>query len=442
MKRVKRRTFCLLILVAVLFSGLGLYVFKYSRDGEDWVSFASNQTVYTDGQLAVGTINDRNGVYLAGISDDVRSYSEDSMLREATLHAVGDKLGNIGTGALSVFSSELIGYNPITGAYSVSGDGAKLNLSIDADLNLAAYHAMGSYSGTVGIVNYDTGEVFCMYSSPSYDPENVPEDIDTNSAYEGAYMNRFLQAAYTPGSIYKLVTLAAAIENVPDLYERIWTCTGSMTAGTGTITCTREHGNIMIEDALAVSCNCAFAQLALELGGNTIANYAEKYGLTTELEIDGISTAAGNYDIAEAGSDALAWSGVGQYNDTVCPASFLRFVSAIANGGAAVDFTLLKSGKTSSEVIMSDDLSNALASMMNYNVYQTYGTENYPGLSLYAKSGTAEVGADSEPHAWFAGFIDNEDYPLAFIVIVENGGWGSATAGSIANTVLQAAITK
>jgi len=164
------------------------------------------------------------------------------------------------------------------------------------------------------------------------------------------------------------------------------------------------------------------------------------YRLTSQLEIDGIYSGAGNFDVGDPGSDALAWSGIGQYNDTVCPASFVRFVSAIANGGTAHDLTLIKNEKTESVQLMNADTAAKIKSMMNYCVYKTYGTDNYPGLSLYAKSGTAEVGDGLAPNAWFAGFIDNEAYPLAFVVIVENGGWGSSVAGSIANQVLQAAV--
>ena len=62
--------------------------------------------------------------------------------------------------------------------------------------------------------------------------------------------------------------------------------------------------------------------------------------------------------------------------------------------------------------------------MMNYDVYKTYGKENFPGLELYAKSGTAEVGGGKSPHAWFVGFITNEDAPLAFVVVVEKRRYG------------------
>ena len=78
--------------------------------------------------------------------------------------------------------------------------------------------------------------------------------------------------------------------------------------------------------------------------------------------------------------------------------------------------------------------------MMKNNVNKEYGQGNFPGLDIYAKSGTAEVGT-SNSNAWFAGFIKNSDYPYAFIVCVENGGYGSSVAGPVANTVMQKVIS-
>jgi peptidoglycan glycosyltransferase len=316
-------------------------------------------------------------------------------------------------------------------------------MTIDADLNVTAYKALNGRKGTVAVFNYETGEILCMVSTPTYDPANPPTIQDGDTNYEGVYLNRFLSSNFVPGSIFKLVTLAAAIENISDLYDRSFTCSGSMTVGDSTVTCTSSHGTQKIEDALANSCNCAFAEIALELGSDTIIKYAENYGLLDTQKIDGITTGKGTLDSAADGSPELAWLGIGQYTDTINPASFLRFVGAIANGGKAVEMKLIKNdglfSSTDTEQLIKPGTATKLASMMNYNVYSKYGTGNFPGLEISAKSGTAEVGS-GDPHAWFTGFIENEDHPLAFIVLVENGGWGSSVAGSVANTVLQAAI--
>lgn len=448
MKRVSNRSRALLLLTLLVLAGLSFYIFKFVTNGKDWVSFPSNQTVYADGILKVGTIFDINGVMLTDVIDGARVYADNAAIRKATLHAVGDLNGNIGTSALTSFASRLMGYNFITGAYTRTGEGQKLYLTIDAQLNSAAYKALGNRKGAVGIMNYETGEILCMVSTPTFDPTDVPDLENSGDKYEGVFINRFLSSAYTPGSTFKLITLAAAIENIPDLYDRVFSCKGSLKIGGDTVNDTGKHGDIGIEDALAVSCNTTFAQLALELGADKLKTYADKFGLTQSITIDGIHTAAGAFQKAKADTADLAWSGIGQYNDTVCPANMLRYIGAIANGGVAVNMSLVHEKGIAgllppgSSRLLSKATADKIATMMNYDVYKTYGEGNFPGLELYAKSGTAEVGGDLPPHAWFVGYITNKDYPLAFVVVVENGGSGSHTAGAIANTVLQAAVKK
>lgn len=446
MKKVKRRTASVMLLVLLIVAGVVFYVGKYIVSGSKWVTFASNWTVYDDGVLKVGTVLDRNGVTLAAIDNEGRRvYADDWQVRRATFHAVGDVDENIGTGALSAFAAELIGYNPVFGAYSIDGKGGEVKLSIDADLCTAAYDALGGLDGTIGIFNYETGEIICMVSSPTYDPMEPPSEEELEE-YDGVYINRMLSSTFTPGSIFKLVTAAAAIENIPDIYERTFVCEGTMQVEGDEIKCTGTHGEISFEDALAHSCNCAFGEISMELGPKILSEYVEKYGLTSSVEIDGITTAAGEFDSAEYESANLAWSGIGQYNDLVNPCAMMRFVGAIANNGEAVDMTLLAKGKlasmtkTNSQRIISEDTARQLKNMMNYNVYLSYGQENFPGLELYAKSGTAEMGEDVQPHAWFVGFVENEGCPFAFVVFAENGGWGSSVAGSIANTIMQRAV--
>ena len=447
MKRVKHRTLSALVFVLILFVGLGIYLVRYFTQGGKWVSFSANQAVYSDGILNVGTLLDRNGMILASVSDGERTFAEYSLTRRATLHAVGDKSGNIGTGAIYAFAPQLIGYNPVFGVSSFSGKGQSVYLTLDANLNEVAYEALAGRKGTVAVCNYETGEVLCMVSSPTFDPADPPSISDDDESYEGVYINRFLSSTFSPGSTFKLVTTVAALEKIDDLYDREFYCAGSLEVERDTITCTGTHGTITIEEALAVSCNCAFAELALELGGDTISKYFEDLGFAEQDKVNGILTASGKYDIAPDDSSDLGWSGVGQYNDMVNPAAMLKFMCAIANGGEAKNLNLIyKSGifkrmNLGSDRLLKKGTADELSDMMSFNVHYNYGADNYPGLELHAKSGTAEVGGGKSPHAWFVGFISNPDNPLAFVVLVENGGSGSSVAGSVANTVLQAAIS-
>ncbi|MCC8077024.1 MAG: penicillin-binding protein [Oscillospiraceae bacterium] len=434
MKKVKRRAWAALVIALAVALGMCVYVCRFANEHDQWVSFSANQHIYSGGALTIGTVTDRNGVELAGSADGARTYAADAATRIACLHAVGDTGGNIGTGALTAFANRLAGYSVVGG---VSGTGGTVTLSIDERLNRVAYEALAGRSGAVLLCDYTTGELLCMVSSPSYDPL-VGFDAD-NSYYDGVYLNRALSAAYAPGSVFKLVTLAAALENIDDLYARSFVCTGSTEVDGNTITCSGVHGAQTIEQALANSCNCAFAELSLELGGGTLEAYAARFGLTESQSINGIATAAGSFEAAADGSAELAWSGIGQSTDLVCPVTFLRYVSAIANGGVAAGQSLLSGEGGGGDRLLSADTADKLRSMMNYNVVYAYGTDRFPGLTLCAKSGTAEVG-DGSSHAWFAGFLDDTEHPYAFVVVVEHGGGGLSNAGPVANAVLQAAV--
>lgn len=452
MRKIEKRAVLCLIIALALIAGLGLFCFRFVTNAADWAAYPYNRHMYSNsGQLLSGTILDRDGDLLTEVKDGERVYYPDATVRRATVHAVGDGSGYIGTGALTAFADRLSGYNLITGGYSPLGSGRNLTLTLDAYLNVTAYNAMDGRQGTVGVYNYKTGDILCMVSTPSFDPENPP---DASSAEDGVYLNRFLSSAQVPGSIFKTVTLTAALENLPDLKDRTFTCTGETTVGGTVITCPKPHGKMDIESAFANSCNGVFGTLAAELGGDTMTKYVEQAGLTRRMSVDGIMTAAGHYDVSEADKGQIGWSGVGQYTDTVNPCNMMAYMGAIANGGTAavprliLDITTPSGIPTSwqrteeTDTLVQASTASQVKEMMKNNVVQTYGTDRFRGLDIGAKSGTAEVGGDKRPNAWFAGFLDDPEHPYAFIVLVENGGGGASVAGEIAATVLQACVDK
>lgn len=445
MKQVKQRTFLILFLILLLAGGTIWFCVKYVMHGSQWASFSANDHAYTDGLLSSGQVLDRSGVTLYDAT--TQSYNEDGAVRRATLHAVGDEWGNISTSALSLFRDRLVGFNPITGT---SGDGHKLYLTLDARLNEAAYDALDGRKGVAAVYNYETGDILCMVSTPTYDPVDPPEIEDGDEEYSGVYLNRLLSGLYTPGSTFKIVTTAAALENLYDIQQRTFTCTGRVEIGGDVITCPYAHGTMDFEDALACSCNCVFAQLAVELGGETIQRYARDAGLLDEHSVSGITTESGFYEIGN--TNELGWSGIGQYHDLVNPCAMMTLMGTIAADGAAAQphliyketsmsgLSLIDEEKPSfTEPVWSADTYATLRSMMRSNVLLNYGQDRFGDLAVCAKSGTAEVGEGKTPHAWFTGFIDDITCPLAFVVIVENGGGGSDVAGSIAASLLQQA---
>ena len=429
MRKVSLRASVSILMALFVVLGLVIYTFRFVRDGEWWALYFDEAT-----SSCKYTLTDRDGVVLAHMGNGGRFYADEANIRTACYQVVGDYGGNIGTGALQSFSRQLSGYNLITGIEEQ--EDVNLQLTIDADLNLKAYEALNGRNGSVLVCNYKTGEVLCMVSSPAIDPANPPSALP-----DGVYINRCISSSFVPGSIFKLITLAAAIENIDNLYQRTFNCDGSIDVNGIKVTCTGHHGSQTIEQALANSCNCVFGNLALELGADTLGEYADKMGITSQHKLDSIVTAAGNFERDNSASASLAWSGIGQYEDLVCPYSMLRVVSAIANNGILTEPSLLGVSDDSTN-LLSASTASKISSMMNYNVTYHYGKSTFPNLDISAKTGTAEVGNGKASHGWFVGFLNDDKHPYAFVVLVENGGSGLGSAGVVANTVLQEAVKK
>lgn len=163
--------------------GVVFLIGSFAVNGETWALKRFNQHLFTGGSLtSAGTIYDTKGVILAQTKDGERIYNDSRRIRKATLHMVGDTAGYISTGIHTIFRSELTGYNLVDGVYRLmeDGEGNNIRLTINAELCATALDALGDRKGTVGVYNYKTGEILCMVSSPTYDPERKPTDIDTD----------------------------------------------------------------------------------------------------------------------------------------------------------------------------------------------------------------------------------------------------------------------
>ena len=431
MKKITRRAFSVLLIAALIIGGIVVYVLSYVDHGKDWALYFSRANSGT-----TGTVTDRNGLLLASFSAADNLFAPDELTRVANYHVTGDYWGRSGTGILASYWNDMQGYSLVTG--TTEAKTVNMQLNIDAKLNNKAYEALNGRKGAVLIVNYRTGELLAMCSTPAIDPadpEAEPED--------GAYINRCLSAAFVPGSVFKLITAAAAIENIPNLDEKQFYCEGVTEIAGVEIKCSGDHYTQTFEQALANSCNVAFARIAVMLGQDTLIRYVKGFGFLDPHDLDGIPTAAGSFPLEFVGDPETAWAGIGQSTDMICPYSLLRLVSAIANGGVLCEPKLIRDGQDSLRSrFLEASTADKLKQLMAYNVTAHYGGEDsFPGLRLCAKTGTAELG-DGTSHAWFAGFLDDETHPYAFVVFVEQGGGGLSVGGKLANTILQYAVTQ
>ncbi len=443
MNRIAGRAYIAILLALLLLIGLGFFLFEYITQAGDWAIFAGSPHVYNGGNIGCGVICDRDGNLLLDLSNS-RTYAQAEAVRLSTVHWLGDRGGSISAPALSYYAGELAGFDLLNGVYAYGTTGGTAELTLSSYVQTVALEAMGDYKGTVGVYNYKTGALLCAVTTPTFDPDNVPQ-----TPLEGMYINRFTQSAYIPGSIFKIVTLAAALESIPDILEQKFSCTGSYAIGADKVTCEDKHGKQDVKKAFRNSCNCAFAQIAQQLGEETMTRYVEQFRVTQSLSFDGITTGKGNFNLEDASTYSIAWSGVGQYTNLVNPCAFMTFVGAIAGDGRGVAPYLVskissdgipsyQARTTKLDRIMSASTAKKLQEFMGFNVKDKYGSKNFPGLTVCAKTGTAEVGGDKKPNAMLAGFVCDEEYPLAFIASVEDAGYGREVCIPIISKVLAA----
>ena len=180
----------------------------------------------------------------------------------------------------------------------------------------------------------------------------------------------------------------------------------------------------------------------------------EEMGFNTPQYFDGIETAKSEYDVSKASDADLAWSAIGQYKDKVNPIYMLKIMGAIANQGISNEpflvksvssegsFTPLQFSKCESKQIINPSTADKLKEIMRYTMKNQYGDSLFPGVTMCAKTGTAEVGEGKLPHGWMVGFSYDKKFPIAFAVIVENGDFGIKSAGPIASVMIKSLHSK
>ncbi len=458
MKRTLKRSWLIFIVVIAFLGGLCFLVVETILGASDWVDQPYNGHISGSGGLIqAGKITDRNGTVLAESVDGERVYHPNKQVRKSLLHVVGDNSLNISTAVQSQFRSELTGYSFIWGLNMPQSfrHGHDMELTVDAPTCKAAYNKLKNYdSGACVVYNYDTGEILCSVSTRTYDPNSPPKITEKNEdKYEGVYLDNVLSSTYTPGSIFKIVTAAAAIENIPDIWERTWYCNGREEIGGSDVTCVGSHGTVNLKQAFGHSCNIVFAELAVELGEDKMNEMAKKMGINARFSISGVDTKKGHFDISKAEKNQLAWSGVGQYTDEVNPMQMAIICGAIAKGGTPVtpylisgnsgsilaDIGLTKTGANGKNMI-SASTAKSLGELMRYAVVNDYGDDMFGGLTVCAKTGTGETskGSDNEKNdGWMVGYCADSKSPLAFACVVRGSSqYGYATAGQVAKAAM------
>lgn len=435
MKKTMSRSIIALILACAFLLGLGFLCFKYIFGSNLWAAQSYNPYMISGQGLATaGDITDRNGVVLAHSENGQRIYNENESTRKALLHSVGDGSYNIATAAETVYRNKLSGHSKIFGygmPESLRGS-SSLTLTLDADVCTDVYEAFNGRNGACFVYNYKTGEVLCMVSTPTYDPMDIPEAPE-----DGSYINNCIYSTYTPGSIFKIITAAAGFEHIKGFSSMNFTCEGEKSIGSYEVTCLENHGTLNLHDAFAYSCNIAFGDTALLAGRENLQKTADAMGINRSFKIGEVYTSAGHFDLKNADDISTAWAGIGQYTDEVNPAQMAILCGAIAqNGETRLPHYVKGENSGKSGTLMTEDVAAKLRELMRYTISDHYGDSMFEGLTVCAKTGTAEVGGDKLATGWMIGFSTDEDCPLAFAVVVEEGDYGFYSAGPIARIAM------
>ena len=339
--------------------------------------------------------------------------------------------------------------------------GASVTTTIDAKAQEAAVKALGKQKGAVVAIEPKTGRILALVTSPTYDPNTLSGDIDVASkSWEKLtadssrpLSNRASSEIYPPGSTFKLITAAAALENGYQPDTKVDSPTRLKLPGTETYLPNETNcggTKVSLTQALNVSCNTAFAQLGIDLGEDAVREMAEAFGMTGErfempLRVEGST-------VGDIENDAeLGVASIGQQNVQMTPMQAAMVAAAVANDGTlmrpylvdqllAPDLTVID--ETDPEEMsqpVSEQTAGALTEMMSSVVANGSGrAARINGVQVAGKTGTAEN--DGPDHNWFIGFAGPDDEPrIAVAVFVRNGGGtGGDTSAPIARQVMQA----
>lgn len=450
-----RRIGALVVVAFIAFSAwFALTVFE---QGSIWASSSRNTRLrHTAAQR--GDILDRDGVTLAATVDGQRTYLSDPRARYALSSTVGDDAGMSGTGVESYYSAQLLDISDsLLDRLKALLDGrtrkgSTVSLTVDARLTteIAAQFPAG-YRGAVCVLNWRTGEVLAMVSLPNYDPASPAGAEDT------AYLNRCLQGQYTPGSVFKIVTLISALENDANVARNTFSCQGVWEYEGGRIVCAGQtaHGNVSLSQAFAQSCNVTFGKLAYQLGLSRLKQTAEALGFNENLSLGDFSIYNSKFPREQGNLSDLVWAGIGQSTVLVTPMHMTMITASVANGGAMIRPWMVQriagangipshlGGTKSYRQVMSAQTASAVASCMRQAVTSgTASRASIAGLTVCGKTGSAEVSDDKtvETNAWFTGFIAEPEHPYAVSVVIEQGGAGSRLATELGGKALRLAV--
>lgn len=413
-----------------IFNNDAAYVLK--RDYNVFIVKSARR--YSEDQAAVhliGYINESDGNGACGLERDFNDILAKKQ-KEVFAAADGKRMIIPGLGISSTVE------NPDCGIVTT----LELKLQKKAEEILNA----SGHSGSIIVADAKTGEILASASSPAYNPYNIKEYLDSSNR---ELINKAVQSEYPPGSIFKIIVAAAALEKGVVTPDTTFTCNGFIEINGVKIKCskTEGHGTITFREAFAKSCNSAFIQTALLTGDQAILEMAENFGLGKKRLPDISGEKPGLLpDISDVQGAGIGNLAIGQGKLLVTPIQAAGVTAIIASGGMDQSFSLIRSVNCGEELtaalaknkvnknrrVISEQTAKIIKNLMVDTV--ATGTANNIssdiGITIAGKTGSAEAAFNGieTVHGWFTGFMPAENPKYVITVFVESGGSGRGSA--------------
>lgn len=467
MKQQKLRFKMLALLLMGLFVLLAVYGgYSINAYGNRWFSFSRNPRIRAQKENVIaGDVLDRCGVLLASTVDGQRVYQPEKASRMAVVHVLGDPQGQVSNGVETFQALYLYGFQSSPGELllALGNDlprkGDNVTLTIDSRLCTQIAQSFESHplsagkNGAAVVMNYRTGEVLGLVSLEGFDPSNIT--AATHADPDKPFWNRATQAVYPPGSGFKIITTIAALDSIPHIQERMIPCQGGIIVQDQII---RDygggvHGNLSLREAFTVSCNNAYAALALNMKDEALRKTAEAFGFNDNFLFRDLVVENSTYPTTNRTLFEVATSGFGQSAIGATPVHMCMVAAAIANDGVMMEPRLLRGVTTPSgqrragfetKVYRTATTAQNAAILQDYmKAVVTSGTgtrAQVSGLTICGKTGSAESSLNGQAvtYGWFIGFIDSDTLPIAVAVMVEDipdGEGGGSVAAPIAKDI-------
>ena len=459
MKDLRNRIAHMLWLFAALFAVMGGYLVHVAAfEAEEFIAnpFNARVRLYDTG-VRRGGIYDADGVVIVESIARDGAYTRQYPFGPVFAHTAGySDLGRAGLELSRNFTMYRLQWELFQRArHAIFGDELVANSIIttfDAPLQEMIFNALGNSSGAVVVLDPRTGAVLAMVSTPSFDPNRITQEWPGLIANTDAspLLNRASQGLYPPGSTFKVITAAAALQHDPDLLYHVFECTGHAVFGENVLQCWGgiAHGTVDMSSAMALSCNGFFAALAEKIGPRPIIYAAQAAGFNSPIAFElPAQTPLFPMDTTATVSELIETS-IGQGRTTATPLNMALIAAAIANGGVAmspymVDSVVGANGGTISTTsprmagrLFEPQTAELLSQMLAQAV--THGTAApaaLPNMQVAGKTGTAqnETGID---HSWFIGHAPADNPTMALAIIIENTG-GGTRASQLAGQIFQ-----